>query len=101
MSLVSGMPGAVGLIPCLAQWVKDPAPQQLRHRSQVRLGSDPWPRNSLCCGATKMKKRLKKKLCYSGKAGAGGGSKRIHLIFVKEIKCELPKCHLLFFTLTE
>ena len=34
-----------GLIPCLTQWVKDPA------LPQRQLGSDPQPRNSICCGA--------------------------------------------------
>lgn len=31
-----------GLIPSLAQWVKDLV------LSQLRLGSDPWPRSSIC-----------------------------------------------------
>ena len=39
-----------GLIPCWAQWVKDPVLTQLRHRSQLWLKSAPWPRNSTCCG---------------------------------------------------
>ena len=49
-----------GFIPCLAQWVKDPvSPQQQQWRSQLRLGSDPWPRNST--GQPKKKGRKKKK----------------------------------------
>ena len=44
-----------GLIPSLAQWVKDLALPQLGRRSQLQLGSDPWPRNSACCGAAKKK----------------------------------------------
>ena len=39
-----------GLIPGLAQWVKDP-------RSQLPLRSDPWPRNSVFPGAAKKKKK--------------------------------------------
>ena len=46
----------VGLIPGPAQWVKDPALPQLWLRSQLQLGSDPWPRNSTCHGAAQ--KRL-------------------------------------------
>ena len=42
-----------GLVPGLAQWAADPALPQLRLRSQVWLGSDPWPRNSICCRAAK------------------------------------------------
>ena len=33
----------VGLIPGLAQWVMDPAPLHLWLRSQLWLGSNPWP----------------------------------------------------------
>ena len=36
------------------QWVKDLA--QLRFRSQLRLGSDPWPRNSICRRTSKKTK---------------------------------------------
>ena len=46
-----------GLIPRLAQWVKDPALLHLRHRLQLCLRSDPWSRNSICCGVTKKEKR--------------------------------------------
>ena len=35
-----------GLIPDLAQWVKDLAFPQLR--LQLWLGSDPWPENAIC-----------------------------------------------------
>ena len=39
-----------GLIPGPAQWVKDPACPQLQCKLQLHLGSDPWPRNSICLG---------------------------------------------------
>ena len=42
-----------------AQWVKDLALPQLRLRSQLQLGSDPWPRNSICCEAAKKGKKKK------------------------------------------
>ena len=37
------------LVQSLGQYsgLKDPVSPQLRHRSQLRLGSDPWPRNSI------------------------------------------------------
>ena len=40
-----------------AQWVKDPALPQLRLRSRLLLGSDPWPRNSTCLRVAKKKKK--------------------------------------------
>ena len=48
-----------GSIPGLAQWVKDPLllQLQLQLRSRLRLGSDPWPGNSICHGAAKKKKK--------------------------------------------
>ena len=36
--------------------VKDPVLFQLRCRSHLWLRSDPWPRNSLCCGAAKKRR---------------------------------------------
>ena len=36
--------GSTGLIPSLAQWVKDLALQQLWRRLQLQLRFDPWPR---------------------------------------------------------
>ena len=33
--------------------LKDPAFQQLWHRSQLWLGSDPWPGNCICRGVAK------------------------------------------------
>ena len=49
----------MGLIPGLAQWVKDLALLQLQ--SRLKLGSDPWPGRSICCGAAKNEKKKKKK----------------------------------------
>jgi len=43
-----------GSIPGLAQWVEDPASPQLQLRSQLWLGSDPWPRNSIWLGTAKI-----------------------------------------------
>ena len=40
-----------GLIPSLAQWVKELVLLWLWHRLQLQLGSDSWTRNSLCLGA--------------------------------------------------
>ena len=51
--------GALGLRfdPSPAQWVKDLALPQLWLGSQLRLGSDPCPGNSVCRGAAKTKGR--------------------------------------------
>ena len=40
--------------------LKDPVLPQLWSRSQLQLESDPWPRNSMCCGAAKKKERGEK-----------------------------------------
>ena len=42
---ISGVLGALGrrFDPSPAQWVKDPALPQLWLRSELQLGSDPWP----------------------------------------------------------
>ena len=45
-------------IPGPAQWVKDPALLQLWHRRQLQLGSDPWPKRSMCGKAAKKKQSL-------------------------------------------
>ena len=45
-----------GLIPGLVQWVKDLVMLHLWLRSWLCLRSDPWPGNSICCGAAKKKK---------------------------------------------
>ena len=50
-----------GSIPRLAQWVKDLALPQLQHRSQLWLGSDPSPGNSICHRVAQKKKKKKKK----------------------------------------
>ena len=49
-------PWDTGSIPGLAQWVKALALLPLCC-SQLWLGSDPWPRNSVCCRAAKKKKK--------------------------------------------
>ena len=46
-----------GLIPGPAQWVRDPVLLQLQHRSQLWLGFDPWPGNSICRGTAKKRKK--------------------------------------------
>ena len=45
-----------GLIPDLAQWVKDPVLLQLWLRSQLPLRSDPWPGTPYATGQPKKKK---------------------------------------------
>ena len=47
--------GALGrrFDPGLAQWVKDPVFLQLLLRLRLWLGSDPWPKNSICRRAAK------------------------------------------------
>ena len=48
------------LVLCPAQWVRDLTSTQLWCRSQLWLGSDPWPpRNSICCGMAKKQKQTK------------------------------------------
>ena len=42
-----------GSIPSPAQWVKDLVLSKLQCSSQLWLGSDPWPRNSICHGVAK------------------------------------------------
>ena len=42
-----------GSIPSPTQWVKDLVLQQLQFRSQLWLGSDPWPGKSICHRADK------------------------------------------------
>ena len=43
-------------IPSLASRLKDLAWPQLQHTSQLQLGSNPWPGNSICCRAAKKEK---------------------------------------------
>ena len=45
--------------PTPSTWIKDLV-LPLRHRSQLWLGSDPWPRNSISRGAAKKEKKKKK-----------------------------------------
>ena len=44
------------LIPGSAQWVKDLVMLQLWCGLQLGLGSEPWPRNSLCLGVAEKRK---------------------------------------------
>ena len=39
--------------------LKDLVLPQMQHRSQLQLRSDPWPRNSICCGAAKKEGKKK------------------------------------------
>ena len=50
-----------GLIPGPAQWVKDPALQQLQLKLQLWLRSDPWPGNCICHKVAKKVKNKNKK----------------------------------------
>lgn len=43
------------------QWFKDLVLMQLWLGSQLWILSDPWPRNSMCCGAAKNERKRKKK----------------------------------------
>ena len=36
-----------------------------QHRSHLQLGSDPWPRDSICCDTVKKGKKKKKKMRVS------------------------------------
>ena len=46
-----------GSIPGQVPWVKGPVLLQLQLRSQLRLGFDSWPGNSICCWAAKKEKQ--------------------------------------------
>ena len=54
---ISSISGALGyrFDPQPVTWFKDPELPQLQCGSQLHLGSDPWPGNSICCGAAKNK----------------------------------------------
>ena len=52
--------GSTGLIPGLAQWVRDLALLKLWLRSRPWLPSDPWPRSSICRRVPKMIKKKKR-----------------------------------------
>ena len=54
-----------GSIPSPAPWLKDPELLQLQLRWQPPLGSDPWPENSICCGAARKKGREGGRSTYS------------------------------------
>ena len=70
---MSGVPAVAqqeGQCPCSARMqvqspaqhsgLKDPALPQLLHRSQLQLGSDPWPGNSVCQAMAIKEKKHKK-----------------------------------------
>ena len=59
-AVVHRIGGVCGVLGCRfytgpAQWVKDQILPQVQHRLQMWLGSDPWPRNSICRRAAKNK----------------------------------------------
>ena len=56
-----------GLIPSLAQWIKDPGLLQLQLRLQLWLRSDPWPKNYTCCRVTKKEKKFTYPRYHDGK----------------------------------
>lgn len=64
MHKISGVSGR-RFNPQPSTWVKDPALPQLWCRSTLRLGSDPWPRHSTCCGAAE-KEEKKEKVIFAG-----------------------------------
>ena len=66
------------------QWVKDLVLPQLRLRSLLQLGSDPWPGNSICHRAAKTEKEKKKLFRFLVKYG-GFNTNLIDLI-----KCQSP-----------
>ena len=57
-----------GLVPGLAEWVKDPALPKHQLKLQLRLGFDPWSGNSICSGAAKAKQNPKKQQAFGGPA---------------------------------
>ena len=61
-SVASWKPWDVGLIPCPAQWVKDPELLQLWLRLQPWLGSHPWRGNSICHRAANNNNNNKKSM---------------------------------------
>ena len=54
-----------------SQWVKDLA--QLWFRSQLRLGSDPWPRNSIC-------RRTSKKTKTKNPTPEASNNNKVHIV---------------------
>ena len=50
-----------GLIPGPMQWVKGPSMAAAQCRSQLWLGSEPWPGNTICCEVAKKKKKKKER----------------------------------------
>ena len=53
---LNGISSVLGSVASPAQFVKGSALLQLWLRSQLWLGSDPWPRSSICRGGGKKKK---------------------------------------------
>ena len=60
-SVVSWECWDTGLIPGPAQQIKGLALPQLQVRSELWLGTDPWPGDSICHRAAKKEKQKKKK----------------------------------------
>ena len=54
----------IGLIPGPEKWVKDLVVPQLWLRLQLRLRSDPWPKNFICHGVAKEEKEKIKEHRY-------------------------------------
>ena len=61
IGLVLGISGHM-FAPWPSTWVRDPVLPQPQFRLQLRLGSNPWPRNSIRCGEAKKKKREREQL---------------------------------------
>ena len=60
--LCNGIVGVLGTQGCRfdpqpVNWVKDLALSKVWLGSQLKVRSDPWPRNSVCCGAIKKEKK--------------------------------------------
>ena len=58
-TLALGCCGGMGSIPGWCSGLKDLALPQLRYRSQLWLGFNPWPRNFHMLGSTAIKKKKK------------------------------------------
>ena len=77
-----------GSIPSWAQWVKDLVLMQLQLRSQLQLGSDPWPSNSICHRAAK-KKKTKTKTTKGRKKGKKEGRRKTFFLRKKSRRAQV------------